>query len=498
MYKIFVSILSLLFFSFYSYSQNNNQSQAIHIGAGEWKNYTAPDGSGIYFEIIKKIYPNYQLKFHTDTFNRVIDDFEQKKLDMVVGIYREDVSEAIFADWFLDTEYPIVAIYDPKRITVNSFDGLADLTLSWLRGYSFDRYLPQGINYYEVTDIGTGFKLLEKERIDAFVDFPYNLLPKELKKYSTFEVLPARHIYVAFAHNKLGKKLAEQFDQKMIQLRNSGFLAQIYQQEYDHSQLANFNPQKQKIIIYTDNIDAIGKVKKYQNTPLSNISIAVVLNNVLSQLDKYSIDFQVVKNFTKIESKAKQENICFNHLLKTKNRLNYLVASKPVSLSFGFKLYTTKALHIDEPVDLLDFFNKNKQYTIGFESGRSYGDKLDQALKKIKMNQKISQSVTTQTLLKQLHSKRFDFVVEYPSTIQAYQHKFGKKKLYSYEIKSTPKHNIGYTMCANSKIGQQFISDFNQALTWFYHTKIFFNAQTNKVPLSDKKGFIELYKQTFQ
>ncbi len=494
MYKAFFILFSLLFFSSASYSK----TQEIHIGAGDWQDYTAPDGSGIYFEIIKKIYPNYQLKFHTDTFNRVIADFEQNKLDMVVGIYREDVSEAIFADWFIDTEYPVVAIYDPKRLTLNSFDDLADLTLSWLRGYNFDRYLPHGIHHYEVTDIDTGFKLLEKERVDAFVDFPYNLLPEDLKKYTTFEILPARHIYVAFAHNRLGKKLAKQFDQKMIELRDSGFLAQLYKQEYEHSQLESFNPKKQKIIIYTDTIDAIGQVKKYQNTPLSDISIALVLNNILSQLDKYSIDFQVVKNFAKIKTKAQQDNVCFNNLLKTTERLNYLVASKPVSLSLDFKLYTTLLLDLDEPIDLVDFFNKNKQYTLGLETGRSYGDKLDSALKNIRMNQKISQSVTTQTLLKQLHSERFNFVIEYPSTIQAYWQKLANKTLYSYELKNTSQHNIGYTMCANSKIGQQFITDFNQALSWFYHTKMFFNAQINKVPFKERAKFIEIYKQVFQ
>ena len=62
--------------------------QQITVGADDWIDYTAADGSGIYFELLKKVYPDLNINFKIQPLNKSIADFNAQKLDVIVGVYQ--------------------------------------------------------------------------------------------------------------------------------------------------------------------------------------------------------------------------------------------------------------------------------------------------------------------------------------------------------------------------------------------------------------------------
>ena len=187
------------------------------------------------------VYGKENIQVNFMSFNRAIDAFNKGKIDIAIGLFRDDVERAIFPNWYLDVEYPIVALYHKERNNINSVKDLESLNLGWMRGYDYGRYLPEAKNRYQLNTLYTGFELLMKGRIDAIIDYEYNIPERYADKLVAYEIIPERYIFNAFQKNLHGKKLAETYDRRMAQMRDDGTLKSLFKEEYVHSNFANFN-----------------------------------------------------------------------------------------------------------------------------------------------------------------------------------------------------------------------------------------------------------------
>lgn len=497
-------ITALLFFILASAP---GYAEQISIGADEWQGYTHSDGSGIYFALLKKIYANDRLEIKLDSFNRTLKKFEQNKVDIIVGIYKEDLPRALFPNWYLDTEYPIMAFYNPKSFTINHLNDFKKLSTSWLRGYAFDRYLPQSKNTYLVDDINRGFKMLANQRIDTFIDYSYNLPDEYRKQFSSFEVLPSRRIYIAFQRNQHGKKLALKFDQKMAQLRDSGELATLYANGYQRSELANFNPDKSEIIIYTDEVNVLKKPNLEQL--ILEPSLNRILNLTLDSLDNYHFTYKVMQDFSKIYQYKQKKNVCFIDMIKTPQRQAHFAFSEPFSLYLGQHLYSKTPLTDNEIINLPQLLSNNppkkepekrrkkQQLRLAKISGRSYGERLDQQLNLIDPAQFYPTPVDAKTALKQLNNGRFELLIEYPSEVDFYWPQISKEKIYSYAISGADSYILGHMMCAKSAQTRKLIHDFNLSLKKRIPTQAFYQMQLQGVADGNKNEFTRYFNQVF-
>ncbi|WDD98338.1 substrate-binding periplasmic protein [Thalassomonas actiniarum] len=489
-------ITALLFFMLASVP---GYAEQISIGADEWQGYTHNDGSGIYFELLKKIYPDDRLNFKVDSFNRALKKFEQNKLDIIIGVYKEDLARALFPNWYLDTEYPIMAFYNPKLLTINHLNDFKQLTTSWLRGYAFNRYLPPSKNTYLIDDIKLGFKMLANQRIDTFIDYSYNLPDQYQGQLSSFEVLPSRRIYIAFQRNRHGKKLALQFDQKMAQLRTSGELEKLFSDDYQRTGLADFNPDKNEIIIYTDEVNVLKEPNIEQL--ILEPSLNRILNLTLDSLDNYHFTYKVMHDFSKIYQYKQKENVCFIDMIKTRQRQAHFAFSQPFSLYLGLHLYSKIPLSDKETIHLPQLFAKQepgeKQLRLAKISGRSYGERLDQQLNLIDPAQRYPTPVDAKTALKQLNNGRFELLIEYPSEVDFYWPQISKEKIYSYAIKGADSYLLGHMMCAKSAKTAQLINDFNLSLKKRIPTQAFYQMQSQGVAKSNQSEFTRYFNQVF-
>lgn len=218
------------------------EAESIQIVAPNWVNYTNKDGSGIYFEVIKHVYPNCNCEFVVSEFLRAKNQFIQNKADIFVGVLQEELPNALFPKWFLDTDRPIVAFY-LNESTVGgqlSFD-FKDKSIAWMQGFNFTKVVDPGDRLYKVKNREAGFNLLLAKRVDYFIDYEHNFLNDYREKVSFVVLNNFKKLYIAFQNTTKGKRLAEQYDNRLLELRNDGTLKIIFAEEYAKSRLENFN-----------------------------------------------------------------------------------------------------------------------------------------------------------------------------------------------------------------------------------------------------------------
>lgn len=475
---------------FFVHCQVFAQAQ-ITVGAEQRIDFTSADGKGVYFELLKKIYPDKHINFKIQSLNQSIEDFQQQKLDIIVGVDKYELTNALFPQWYLDTEYPVLAFYQKQYTTINYQSDLINLKPSWPDWYKFTKFIPSKKNPLVVTSLQAGFQALAQQKADVFIEYAHNLPANVGDKIASVEILPSQHIYVAFQHNQFGRKLAQRFDQQMESLRKKGELSKLFGREYQHSELANYITNKKKMVIYTNSVSLLNNVPT-QNKADEGQSLRFIFN----LLNGYQITFKSFKNIDQMYQHKNQINACFTDLIKTPKRDKLFVASKALSLFLGFKLYSEQPLTIKEPIDLALLLKSDHQYRLGTVSGRSYGRYLDDLLNTVSDDQLLQSPVDIKTLFKQFNKKRFNLLIEYPP-LKAINWEQQKKSLYSYQIKGAEKFILGHVMCAKSPLGVKFNKDFNLILEKFYHTSYFFNAQYQRVLPENKTKFIQYFNEIF-
>lgn len=465
----------------------------INVGADDWPDYTAADGSGVYFNLLKEIYPEYKINFVIKALDQSLIDFDQQKLDLVIGVYKHELNNVLFPQWFLDTEFPLLAFYNKKSRHITKASDLIPLQPAWLSSYAFENFLSSTLAPIKVEFVDDGFELIMQNKTDFFIDYAYNIPKKLINKIDSIELLPAQHVYVAFQHNQNGRKLAKEFDLKMASLRNSGKLAEIYGKNYFDTDLSNYVINKQKIVIYTNSVSLLNQ-QDMKNEEGGEIQ---TLRLIFNMLKGYEIEFKPFNNIAKMYQLSTQSNVCFSDLIKTKKREQNFVISQPFSMFLGLKLYSEKAISSSSSINLATLLNSNRALKLGTVSGRSYGSNIDKTLTQIQSFQLIKSPVDIETLFKQFAKKRFDFLIEYPSFKAKNWSKTSKKTLYSYNIDGADKVVLGHMMCSKSPLGVAFIEDFNNVLEKFYHSGYFFNAQYQRVLPENKAIFIQYFNETF-
>jgi uncharacterized protein (TIGR02285 family) len=463
-------------------------AKELTIGVPEWKGYTNADGTGVYFDLLRQTFPDDTFNIKIDSYNRTLANFHKNKLDIIVGVFREDIKQGVFPLWHLDIEAATTAFYDPTKIQLTHLSDLEDLTVSWLRGYKFNNFIPYVTSPYLVNTLETGFELVTKNRVNVFIDYPYNVPTKYQQTLASLEVMPSRHIYVAFQNNTSGLNLANQYDKMMPLLRDSGVLADVYSLDYALSQFEYFDPNKEKFIIETS------VTKKKSRAALEPIE-SKVLDLLIEKNERYNIELQVSPLQPKHEQPA--DYICYSNKLKTESRLQQYIFSKPMTLYMGLRLFSKHKLTTSEPVDIALLLQSNPNKNLATLKERSYTDYLDNLLSSLLPEQVDYLEGDVDAYLTAFNTDEVDFIIEYPSTISNSTHLSDKDQIFSYPIKGANNYNLGHIMCKNTPSNKQFINDINKTLSSLYSSQYFINILYLEVDENSQKDFYNYYDEAF-
>lgn len=204
--------------------------------SGDWDEYANKDGTGIYSEVVQMV---FNVKYTVQIFPV---PWARAQKGMMTGEYVGLVGEnasnpcCVIPFVFLDKS-PLKAY--AKKGKYKKFLGLDTLKThktGWVKGYAYDRLVPEvKLNFVEVVDAPSGFKMLKAGRIDSLVeyesDYEKNMKVAKLplNSFDAFESGISEDIHVAFKKSPEGDNLRQMWDDRMRELFNNGELKKIFE-----------------------------------------------------------------------------------------------------------------------------------------------------------------------------------------------------------------------------------------------------------------------------
>ncbi len=206
----------------------------IRIASEVWEGHTHADGSGLAWEIFRAVFEpaGVQLDIQSVPYTRSIGLVQRGAADAWAGSYLNEVEQGVF--------YPR-RNYDADQIAalglldkpIPTLDSLGEFRLAWMRGYEYQRYLPNLRQYREVLRRSGILDMLEMGHVDFYLD-----ALTEVEDVLSTASQPDRYrvtqltqlpIYLGFADTPRGRTLAELFDKRMDSLVADGSLRPIFQ-----------------------------------------------------------------------------------------------------------------------------------------------------------------------------------------------------------------------------------------------------------------------------
>lgn len=237
-----------------------------------------------------------------------------------------------------------------------------------------------------------------------------------------------------------------------------------------------------------ENIDLLTKNSAETSTA------SYIENLIIQKLSQYNVKIERVTAPRITRTLHTKDNVCVANRAETPDRRQYSLFSDPQSFYLTHKLYRfnqTSALPSQllnskgEIKDLANVFKVLPAKTIGLAQDVSFGNFLDQQIKKIKPaniyyrggNQRVV------ALSSMLYKSRVDFVLALPVDITPNEAQ--KQLIEQYTIAGAPPYLIAHFNCSKSQLGQRVINDINKILADIYQTKDYYQA--HKKWFSDKQ-----------
>lgn len=229
-------MISLIFIINFPLSASNSDD-TIYFVTESWQDATNSDGTGIYWDILRKVYnpKGIKISFKIVPYERSVKMIQHQKADAAIGTYEDEIEEAIYPKWHFDADQ-VVAIF--KKNLIKKWQGessIANKKVVWIRGYAYDEYLNVSVKKYEVDLRKSALLMLQNNRVDFFLDAIYDLqaeLDKGYFDYSHYQIedVIQLNLYLAFANNERGKKFRKIFDEQFSILLKSGEIKRLYEQ----------------------------------------------------------------------------------------------------------------------------------------------------------------------------------------------------------------------------------------------------------------------------
>jgi len=213
----------------------------ITIASEEWENNTNNDGTGLYWDIIRKIFDfeDIKLQIKIVPYARSVHMVKTQNADAWVGSYINEEPLALYPKWHFDADI-VSALFNKNKFT--NWQGMASLNnkkVGWVRGYDYNQYINVKMEIHEVNSRESGLKLLAKDRLDvlldAIVEIQNALNNKEFltqigfnKDEFRIEKLLQLNLYLAFANNERGKHFSAIWDKNFPILLKNGTIKALF------------------------------------------------------------------------------------------------------------------------------------------------------------------------------------------------------------------------------------------------------------------------------
>lgn len=198
-----------------------------------WEEATNKDGTGHYWDLFRAVYEpvGIKVKIMIRSYAGSIEMVKKKKADAIIASALNEVEEFNYPKWHFDTEH-IAALFKKDEVWKNA-ESMKGKRVAFIKDYDYDEYFDFPMVVKAFNDRKTILRLLSKGRVDFWLDSKeYMEIFLESSATDTkpfrMEVVQDLKLYLGFADNERGKKLAEIFDKQFEKLLKSGEIQKIY------------------------------------------------------------------------------------------------------------------------------------------------------------------------------------------------------------------------------------------------------------------------------
>ncbi|APC16123.1 ABC transporter substrate-binding protein [Pseudomonas frederiksbergensis] len=205
----------------------------IHLASEDWDDYTAADGHGLAWDILRAVFEpaGVKLDIRTVPYTRSVGLVQRREVDALVGAYRDEADQVLYPRWNFDIDhiYALGLASNPEPTLAT----LGKYRLVWVRGYRYESYLPN-IHRYNQIERRTGIlPMLKQARADFYIDALAEIDsvladsedPSRYRRTHLIE-LP---LFLGFADTPKARALMVLYDRRMELLVKSGQLKAIFE-----------------------------------------------------------------------------------------------------------------------------------------------------------------------------------------------------------------------------------------------------------------------------
>ena len=209
-------------------------AQQIRLVSEVWEGHTAADGTGLGWDIMRQVFEpaGVELVIQSVPYTRSIGLVQRGEADAWVGSYRDEVDEGVhYPQWHYDADR--ISALGLTSQPVPSVATLGQYRLVWMRGYEYQRYLPNLKNYWEVLRRNSALEMLNYGRADFYIDARTEIedLLGEATDKSRYRITDLTHlpVYLGFTDSPRGRELAQLYDRRMEALVKQGSLRPLFE-----------------------------------------------------------------------------------------------------------------------------------------------------------------------------------------------------------------------------------------------------------------------------
>ncbi|EGB96385.1 MULTISPECIES: substrate-binding periplasmic protein [Pseudomonas] len=205
----------------------------IQLVSEEWIDYTNADGTGVAWDVLRKVFEPAGVKVVTQSapYSRAVGLVKRGEADAWVGSYKEENGDNLYPRWHFDMDHIYALGLASKPVPTSQ--NVGKYRLAWVRGYDYGSYLPDVHEFREIQRREGILPMLEHDRVDFYIDSQTEV-DYVLNQASQPERFRRTHVaelplYLAFARNDQAKALRDLFDKRMAELVRSGELKPIFE-----------------------------------------------------------------------------------------------------------------------------------------------------------------------------------------------------------------------------------------------------------------------------
>ncbi|SDT55017.1 substrate-binding periplasmic protein [Pseudomonas granadensis] len=205
----------------------------IHLASEDWQDYTAADGHGLAWDVLRKVFEpvGVKLDIRTVPYTRSIGLVQLKEVDALVGSYRDEAPQVLYPQWNFDSDHiyalGLASSPEPTQATLGKY------RLAWVRGYRYENYLPNIKRYNQIERRSGILSMLKQGRADYYIDARTEVeavvrdaADPAQYRYSHLAELP---LFLGFADTPRARALMALYDRRMAQLVKSGELKPVFE-----------------------------------------------------------------------------------------------------------------------------------------------------------------------------------------------------------------------------------------------------------------------------